>query len=429
MNFDTDGIKKRRTEKTEKRQQRLQQQKKLMTRIFAAIGILIGCAILIFFVPWGMYETGPNQNTSQATDPTGTEVTVETTEAEEAFREPYTVINIAAAGDLNITDKVVASSGITFDFSEMFLDVMPLLTDADYTLMNFEGILSGSPYGSQLSSAPNQILTALSNAGVDLLQVANSKIITNGMVGLSSTLQSIENAGLQSTGAYATNRDYSNSGGYLIQDIGGIRVAFVAFTKGLDGMALPDGSENCVNLLYEDYSSNYKKVNTTKIKRVLRNAANQKPDIIIALVHWGSEYNDAHSATQESIKNLLFANGVNAIIGTHPHYVQKMELKDDGTFIAYSLGDLISDAERSGTEYSVVLNLEITRNNMSGETKITGYSYTPIFTSANDKGVLKVLRLREGIKAYDAGHVDRVTKETYDKMIYALKRVEERVKE
>ena len=429
MNFDTDGIKKRRTEKTEKRQQRLQQQKKLMARIFAAIGILIGCAILIFFVPWGMYETGPNQNTSQSTDPTGTDVTVETTEAEEAFREPYTVINIAAAGDLNVTDKVVASSGITFDFSEMFLDVMPLLTDADYTLLNFEGIFSGSPYGSQLSSAPNQILSALSNAGVDLLQVANSKIITNGMVGLESTLQSIQNAGLQSTGAYATNRDYSSSGGYLIQDIGGVRVAFVAFTKGLDGMALPEGSENCVNLLYEDYSSNYKKVNTTKIKRVLRNAANQKPDIIIALVHWGSEYNDAHSATQESIKNLLFANGVNAIIGTHPHYVQKMELKDDGTFIAYSLGDFISDAERSGTEYSVVLNLEITRNNMTGETKVTGYSYTPIFTVADDKGILKVLRLREGIKSYDSGHVNRVTKETYDKMVYALKRVEERVKE
>ena len=55
MNFDTDGIKKRRTEKTEKRQQRLQQQKKLMIRLFAALGILAGCAILIFCVPWGMY--------------------------------------------------------------------------------------------------------------------------------------------------------------------------------------------------------------------------------------------------------------------------------------------------------------------------------------------------------------------------------------
>ena len=429
MNFDTDGIKKRRTEKTEKRQQRLQQQKKLMARIFAAIGILIGCAILIFFVPWGMYETGPNQDASQSTDPTDTGVTVETTEEEISSRDPYTVIHIAAAGDLNITDKVVASGGITFDFSEMFLDVMPLLTDADFTVLNFEGILSGSPYGSQLSSAPNQILTALSNAGVDLLQVANSKIINNGMVGLQSTLQSIQNAGLLSVGAYASNKDYSNSGGYVIQDIGGVRVAFVAFTKGLDGMALPEGSENCVNLLYEDYSSNYKKVNSTKIKRILRNVSNQKPDITIALVHWGSEYNDAHSATQESIKSLLFANGVNAIIGTHPHYVQKMELRDDGTFIAYSLGDLISDAERSGTEYSVVLNLEITRNNMTGETSVTDYTYTPIFTAADDKGILKVLRLREGIRSYESGHVDRVTKETYDKMIYALKRVEERVKE
>lgn len=426
MNFDTDGIKKRRTEKTEKRQQRLQQQKKLMIRLFAALGILAGCAILIFCVPWGMYETGPHQ--TNATDPTVTDATVETTEAEISSRDPYTVIHIAAAGDLNITDKVVASGGITFDFSETFLDVMPLLTDADYTVLNFEGILSGSPYGSQVSSAPPQVLTALKNAGVDMLQVANSKIINNGMYGLESTLQSIQNAGMLSIGAYATNKDYSSSGGYVIQDIRGVRVAFVAFTKGMDGMALPEGSEDCVNLLYEDYSSNYKKINSTKIKRILRNAENQKPDITIALVHWGSEYNDAHSATQESIRSLLFANGVDAIIGTHPHYVQKMELQQDGTFIAYSLGDLISDAERAGTEYSVVLDLEITRNNMTGETKVTGYSYTPIFTAADDKGILRVLRLREGIAAYDSGHVNRVTKEVYDQMIYALKRVDERAK-
>ena len=161
---------------------------------------------------------------------------------------------------------------------------------------------------------------------------------------------------------------------------------------------------------------------------MLRNAANQKPDIIIALVHWGSEYNDVHAASQESVKNLLLSNGVDAIIGTHPHYVQEMELRDDGTFIAYSLGDFISDAERSGTEYSVILNLEITRDNLTGDTKITGFDYTPIFTATDDKGVQRVLRLREGIRAYEAGHVNRVTKETYEKMVYAQKRVDERVK-
>ena len=438
MNFDTDGMKQRRMQKNEQLQQRLQKQKKMMMRLFAAVAILLGCAALIFLVPWGKYETGPKQTQAQtlpdstATEGTGsteaaTAPVVETTE-ELSSRDPYTVIHIAAAGDLNVTDKVVASGGITFDFSEIFQDVIPLLTDADFTVMNFEGILSGSPYGSQLNSAPPQVLEALKNAGVDMLQVANSKIINNGMVGLESTLQSIQNAGLLSVGAYASNQEYSRSGGYVIQDVGGVRVAFVAFTKGMDGMALPEGRENCVNLLYEDYSSNYKKINTTKIKRVLRNVENQKPDITIALVHWGSEYNDAHSATQESIKSLLLNNGVDAIIGTHPHYVQKMELQSDGTFIAYSLGDFISDGDRAGTEYSVVLDLEITRDNMSGETKVTNYSYTPIFTAADDKGILRVLRLREGIKAYDAGHVNRVTKEVYDKMVYALKRVDERAK-
>ena len=424
MAFDTDGMRNRRKQKNEELQQRLQQQKRLMMRLLAAAGILLGCAVLIFFVPWGMYETGPQQTEPGVT--LNTDPVVETTE-DSLIRDPYTVIHIAAAGDLNVTDKLVASGGITFDFSQVFQDVMPLLTDADFTVLNFEGILSGNPYGSQLSSAPSQVLTALNNSGVDMLQVANSKIINNGMFGLQSTLQTIQNEGMLSLGAYATNQDYSRSGGYVIQDVGGVRVAFVAFTKGMDGMALPEGSEDCVNLLYSDYSSNYKKVNSTKIKRVLRNVENAKPDITIALLHWGSEYNDAHNATQESIKNLMFENGVDAIIGTHPHYVQQVTLNEDGTFVAYSLGDLISDAERAGTEYSIVLNLEITRNNISGETKVTGYDYTPIFTAQQTDGTLKVVRLKEAIRAYEAGHVNRVTKEEYDKMIYALSRVESRV--
>ena len=424
MAFDTDGMRNRRKQKNEELQQRLQQQKRLMMRLLAAAGILLGCAVLIFFVPWGMYETGPQQTEPGVT--LNTDPVVETTE-DALIRDPYTVIHIAAAGDLNVTDKLVASGGITFDFSQVFQDVMPLLTDADFTVLNFEGILSGNPYGSQLSSAPSQVLTALNNSGVDMLQVANSKIINNGMFGLQSTLQTIQNEGMLSLGAYATNQDYSRSGGYVIQDVGGVRVAFVAFTKGMDGMALPEGSEDCVNLLYSDYSSNYKKVNSTKIKRVLRNVENAKPDITIALLHWGSEYNDAHNATQESIKKLMFENGVDAIIGTHPHYVQQVTLNEDGTFIAYSLGDLISDAERAGTEYSIVLDLEITRNNISGETKVTGYDYTPIFTARQTDGTLKVVRLKEAIRAYEAGHVNRVTKEEYDKMIYALSRVESRV--
>ena len=212
MAFDTDGMKNRRRQKNEELQQRLQQQKKLMLRLFAAVAILIGCGLLIFFVPWGVYETGPQQTVPPDTDPFHVDPTEKTTEGD-LLRDPYTVIHIAAAGDLNVTDKLVASGGITFDFSQVFQDVMPLLTDADYTLLNFEGILSGTPYGSHMASAPNQVLTALYNSGVDMLQVANSKIINNGTVGLETPLQSIRNAGLTSVGAYASNNEYDRSVG------------------------------------------------------------------------------------------------------------------------------------------------------------------------------------------------------------------------
>jgi len=263
-----------------------------------------------------------------------------------------------------------------------------------------------------------------------MLQVANSKIINNGMYGLETTLQSIRNAGLQSLGAYTTNKEYRDSGGYVIQEIDGIRVAFVAFTKGMDGMALPEGSEDCVNLLYEDYASNYKKVNTTKIKRVLRNAANQNPDIIIAMVHWGSEYNDAHSATQENIKNLLFDNGVDAIIGSHPHYVQEMELRSDGTFIAYSLGDFFGEADRGATNYSIILDIEITKDANAGITRVTNYSYTPIYTVTEGEspdGYRRVVRIEKSVEAYTENYLDKVTTACKDSMVYALQRIGERL--
>ena len=104
-----------------------------------------------------------------------------------------TVIELAFAGDLNITDKVVAA-GMTdsgYDYSGVLKDVLPLLADADQTILNFEGNLCGAPYGSKTASAPAEILSALSDAGVDLLQVANSCTIKNGLLGLEDTLNSI----------------------------------------------------------------------------------------------------------------------------------------------------------------------------------------------------------------------------------------------
>lgn len=340
-----------------------------------------------------------------------------------------TVIHLAAGGDLNITDNVINSAGSDRSFQNAFMDVLPLLSNADLTVLNFEGNFYGEPYGSESRSAPASLAKALSSAGVDILQLANSCSVSGGIAGLVSTIDTVEHSGLIPLGAYRNPDEAKKEKGYTLVEVQGVRIAFVAFTKGMDGMALPAGSEGCINLLYKDYDSTYQQVDTEGITKVMKNVNAASPDLIVAMVHWGSEFNDSISKTQTQIKTLLQETGVDAIIGTHPHYVQKLEFdKESGAFVAYSLGDFFGDATRAGSEYSIILDLEITKNHDTGETKVTNYSYTPIFTVRQEGRELRVVRIAEAMAAYDNNYMDRVPESVYDAMVYALKRIEARVK-
>ena len=441
MALDKEEFAQRRRQRQEQRQQRDTQRKRTLIGLAIAAVVLVACGILIFIISRGpgaqvpQGTTGPTENTAGSQSSTAqTETTVTPTETEPVQTTtapllPDTVIHFAAGGDLNITDKVVASGGAGYDYSRVFMDVLPLLASADLMTLNFEGNVCGAPYGTETSSAPQTILTALANAGVDILQTANSFSVMGGVSGLGTTLRTIRAAGMTPVGTFADAAEFKRTGGYTICDVKGVKVALVAFTKGMDGMALPEGSEDCVNLLYVDYASGYQKVDTDGVSSILRAVAAENPDITIALVHWGSQFNEIHSKTQENIRKLLQSEGVDAIIGTHPHLVQELVFDEEaGTFVAYSLGDFLSDAERAGTNYSIVLDLEITKNNNTGITKITGYSYTPVYTVAQDDLPLRVVRLDDAIAAYEAGHIEAVSKEVYDAMVYARGRIEARVK-
>lgn len=333
-----------------------------------------------------------------------------------------TVIEIAFAGDLNITDKVVAagSTDSGYQYSDVFHDVLPLLADADQTVLNFEGILCGSPYGSQTTSAPVEILDALSSAGVDLLQVANSCTINNGLLGLADTLESIRKNGMEPLGAYASTNEFQQSRGFVLRDIQGMKVAFVAFTKGMDNIALPAGQEDCVNLLYTDYTSTYQKVDTEGITKILQDVAAEEPDVTIALLHWGSEFNTQISNSQKKIVKLMKAEGVDAIIGTHSHQLQQIEFDEENSFfVAYSLGDFWGDADRSASAYSAVLKLQFSKNDLTGQTRISGFEYDPIytFTQESEDGIsTQILRIRPAIADFEANSIIAVPEDVYAAM-------------
>ena len=282
-------------------------------------------------------------------------------------------------------------------------------------------------YGSTSRSAPQTLAEALSRAGVDLVQLANSYAINQGISGLQATIQGVKDAGMEPLGVYADERAYKAGKGYTIREVDGVKIAFVAFTKGMDGMTLPKGSEHCVNVLYTDYDSTYQSLDKSTINKVLDAVEAEKPDLTVAMLHWGSEYNDTVSSSQKSIVSLLQERGVDAIIGTHPHYVQQMTYDPEtGNFVAYSLGDLLGDGQRSGTEYSVILKLEITKS--AEGTKITGYSYTPICTVAERGSALRSVRIKEAMLAYESNYVERVQDTTYEAMTYALTRIDARIK-
>lgn len=341
-----------------------------------------------------------------------------------------TLIELAFAGDLQITDKVVEAGATDsgYDYTAVFQDVLPLLADADQTILNFEGNLCGIPYGSENTSAPPEMLEALSAAGVDLLQVANSCTINNGLLGLGNTLDSIRSAGMEPLGAYASPEDFSRSRGFTLREIKGIKVAFVAFTKGMGNIALPVGQEDCVNLLYTDYTSTYQKVDTEGITKLLRNIEAEKPDLTVALLHWGSEYNTQISNSQSKIVKLMKSEGVDAIIGTHSHILQEIDFdEENGTFVAYSLGDFWGDADRSATAYSAVLKLQITKNDLTGQTRIAGFEYDPIYTFCRDteSGITtKLLRLKSAIADYEAHGISSVPEDVYSAMKNADAKIE-----
>lgn len=421
--IDPEEFKQRRLEK---QQQRQQQHRKLIVKLILAGIFLVVCGVLIFALSRPGTKTPPEQTLPSETQ----NATQQQTQPEETTQpeSKETVIHFAAVGDMNITDNVVKAGGGEGDFSQPFLDIAHLLSGADIAAMNFEGNLCDAPYG-DTKSAPQSLAKAISDMGVDMLQLANSYTIHFGMHGLATTINAVHAAGMEPLGAYASQADFKESRGYTIRNVQGVKIAFVAFTKGMNGLALPAGNENCVNLLYTDYASTYQQINTEGITAILEAAESEKPDITVAMLHWGSEYNDTVSESQEEIKNLMLENGVDILLGSHSHYLHKMEFNpENGTFVAYSLGDFFGDAQRSGSEYSVVLDLEITKNAETGETKVTNFGYTPIFTVAEKDKPLKVVRIAQAMQAFESGYIDRVSQTTYDAMAYALERIEARIK-
>ena len=430
MALDRDELNRRRKAREEKRKKA---QRLMRIRLILAVLVLIACGAGIFYMVSNADKPVVSVEATlpdvEETEPPETE---SPTEATKNWDQAPVKIKLVAGGDLNVTDQVVWSGqeGSEFDYTKAFMDVAPIFSEADLSFLNFEGNVCGAPYGSATVSAPQQMIQALKNAGVDMLQVANSCSIANGMLGLNSTLNNIRAAGIETLGAYTSPEEFERTKGYTICTINDVKIAFVAFTKGVGSLGMPAGSEKCVNILYEDYYTNYRKIDKTRIQSILKAAEAEKPDLTVALLHWGSEYNDTIYDNQKDIIYIMQQAGVDVIIGTHPHRVQPVEYDDlTGRLVAYSLGDFFGDGKKDGTFYSVLLELEITKDYEAGVTRVTDWSYVPIYTLSETEcdGDRRVIRIDNAVQAYESNFVDKVTESCYNNLKFSLERISERI--
>ncbi len=249
-------------------------------------------------------------------------------------------INLAVIGDImcHNTQYMDAYKDGIYDFSYVFDDIREELKKADISVGNLETTFAGKDrgYSSYPSfNTPESLAWAIKDAGIDLLSTANNHSLDTGYTGLESTINYLDEAEILHTGTYKSQETQNQT---TIVEVKGVKIAFLSFTYGTNGIPIPEGREYCINLINDDFIINR-----------LNLAKEQNPDIICVFMHWGEEYETTPNSEQQRLAKLLFENGTNIILGSHPHVLQKMEKVDfeyDGKlsegFVIYSLGNFVS---------------------------------------------------------------------------------------
>ena len=313
-------------------------------------------------------------------------------EEEEIPEPPKEDINIkfTAIGDImchntQYNDAYDSKTG-SYDFSYVFSDIKTYIDSADIAIGNLETTFAGKDKGYSSYpqfNTPEQLAMNLKNLGIDVVSTANNHCMDSRYTGLVSTLNYLDEAGISHTG---TNRSIDEQNSILVKDVKGIKIAFLSFTYGTNGIPVPQDKSYAVNFIDKNL-----------ILEQIKLAKEQSPDLICVSMHWGIEYQTKQNSEQEDMANFLFQNGVNIILGSHPHVLQPMEKRDEG-FVIYSLGNFMSGQTKPNTRDSIILNLDITKNGETGKVEINNVDYVPIYMykqSNVSKQRYKILDIRQ----------------------------------
>ena len=360
-------------------------------------------------------------------------------EEPEPAPEP-TVSHLMVAGDvmshMPITNDAYVEADGTYDYSHMLQFAARQLEQADYAVANLETVLAGGPdySGFPAFNSPDELAYDVKEAGFDLLSTANNHTRDRGMDGIYRTLDVLDQAGLAHVGTYRSPEERDEHSGIYVADVGGISVAFLSYTYGLNGFRLDSDKMYAVNLFNLDYYTTLANPDYELLQSDLEAARALDADLIAVMIHWGVEYQNAPNGHQTNLAQFLVEQGADLVLGGHPHVLQPYETISvtgwDGQeregFVCYSLGNFISNQYDPfpAVQTTAVLDLELTKDPESGETAVTGVSYEPYFLLHRDGAPVGekryLLNIHDAMEEYEAGESTLVDKSAYQQLQKAL---------
>ncbi|MFV0589421.1 CapA family protein [Bacteroides reticulotermitis] len=263
-----------------------------------------------------------------------------------------------------------ARTAIGYDYSTCFEYVEKEIKQADFSIANLEVTLGGKPYtGYPAFSAPDEFLSSIKAAGFNVLVTANNHSLDRGAKGLERTVQLLDSFQLAHTGVFINPEERERSVP-LILEKKGFRIALLNYTYGTNGIVVTP--PNIVNY-----------IDTAIIARDIEKSISLSPDAIIACMHWGDEYMSLPNKEQVFLADWLLSKGVSHVIGSHPHVVQPIEVRQDSLtndkhLVVYSLGNFISNMSARRTDGGLMVRMELVKDSTA---RLSKCEYSLVWTA------------------------------------------------
>ena len=380
-------------------------------KMFRSLIILFLLIALIIFGITKIVKNVDSEETSSTTTSTSSKI-------EETVIPEDKTVNLVAIGDVMCHNTnyqgAYDSATKTYDFTPVFKNVAKYISKADISIGNLETTFAGADRGYTgypTFNSPKELGVNLKDIGIDVLTTSNNHSMDKGASGVISTLDTLDELGISHTGTFRSEEEQNT---ILVKDVNGMKIAFIAFTYGTNGIPIPAGKEYLINI-----------IDKSLISEQINLAKEQNVDLICACMHWGIEYAQKQNKEQEELADFLFQNGVDIIIGNHAHVIEPMEKRnitlEDGTekevFVVYALGNFVSGQVKEHTKTSAILDMQITQSGKTKKISIDSVNYTPIYChdrGTSTKGRYELIDINSAIEGYESGNASNINSSLYN---------------